>query len=88
METPCAYIVLRCSDCELEGLVALLKGLSTQGRSVLPAPGGFLGRGRVPVGTLPLHVSSGNDVVGRMAQEVVRGANVMRLQFLASGILR
>ena len=26
----------------------------------------------------------GNDVVGRMAQEVVRGANVMRLQFLAS----
>ena len=26
----------------------------------------------------------GNDVVARMAQEVVRGASVMRLQFLAS----
>jgi hypothetical protein len=26
----------------------------------------------------------GNDVVGRMAQEVVRGATVVRLQFLAS----
>jgi len=26
----------------------------------------------------------GNDVVARMAQEVVRGASVVRLQFLAS----
>ena len=52
-------------------------------RSRLANHSGFLRAGRMKTVSRALS-KLGNDVVARMAQEVVRGAGVVRLQFLAS----